>query len=171
MPVIVKCRLRSPGVRVSLLAKLGRKILQAVGDAGAEVGVELVGDRRIRRLNAQYRQRREVTDVLAFAMREARGPQSNLLGDVVISLPTALRQAKALGHSPDVELATLLIHGILHLCGYDHERGLREARRMQGRERAVWRLIQPLPTVVSGHTDQSRQARKQSLPLIESRSR
>jgi hypothetical protein len=68
-------------------------------------------------------------------------------------------------------LATLLIHGILHLCGYDHERGLREARRMQGRERAVWRLIQPLPTVVSGHTDQSRQARKQSLPLIESRSR
>ncbi len=65
----------------------------------------------------------------------------DMLGDVVISVPTAWRQAIEAGRSLDEELAWLLVHGILHLCGYDHERSEKEARRMHRRERMVLRSI------------------------------
>jgi probable rRNA maturation factor len=82
--------------------------------------VLLVGDRAIRRLNRAYLNRDHPTDVLAFP--QPRGlplPGPHLLGDVVISVDTAARQAKAHGHSLSEELALLLIHGLLHLLGYD----------------------------------------------------
>jgi len=82
--------------------------------------VLLVGDRAIRRLNRAYLSRDHPTDVLAFP--QPRGfslPGPHLLGDVVISVDTAARQAKAHGHSLNQELALLLIHGLLHLLGYD----------------------------------------------------
>jgi rRNA maturation RNase YbeY len=88
------------------------------------------------------------TDVLAFSLREAGGPASSLLGDVVISLPQAARQAKASGHSLDEELATLLIHGVLHLIGYDHEGSEREARRMRRKERAIRRALKSPPVLI-----------------------
>ena len=73
---------------------------------------------------------------------------SPLLGDVVISVPTARRQAREAGHSLDEEVAALLIHGVLHLCGYDHERSEKEAKRMERRERGIFNkvrtMLQPL---------------------------
>jgi probable rRNA maturation factor len=82
--------------------------------------VLLVGDRAIRRLNRTYLGRDHPTDVLAFPQARAFSmPGPSLLGDVVISVDTAARQAKAHGHSLDRELALLLIHGLLHLLGYD----------------------------------------------------
>ena len=66
----------------------------------------------------------------------------------MISVHAALRQAHARHHSVDEELAALLIHGILHLCGYDHERGEPEARRMRRRELILRRLIDPLPRLI-----------------------
>ena len=83
-------------------------------------------------------------------MREARTPYTShlmpdMLGDVVISVPTAWRQAIEAGRSLDEELAWLLVHGILHLCGYDHERSEKEARRMRRRERMIQRSIARLP--------------------------
>jgi len=68
-----------------------------------------------------------------------------MLGDVVISLPQASRQAKQAGHAIEHELTVLVIHGLLHLLGYDHERSAREARRMQRRERAVLRSLGAIP--------------------------
>jgi rRNA maturation RNase YbeY len=72
-----------------------------------------------------------------------------MLGDVVISIPQAARQAAQAGHPLDRELAVLVIHGTLHLLGYDHERNALEARRMQRKERAILRKIigeeRPLP--------------------------
>ncbi|TKB34260.1 MAG: rRNA maturation RNase YbeY, partial [Nitrospira sp.] len=62
-------------------------------------------------------------------------------GDVVIAVPTAVRQAKEGQRSLDEELTVLLVHGILHLCGYDHERSEKEARRMQRRERMILRSL------------------------------
>ena len=103
----------------------------------------------MRRLNRQYRDKDRTTDVLAFAMRESSSPVSALLGDVVISLPTARRQAEEGGRSLSEELAWLLIHGVLHLCGYDHERSPAEARRMKLRERRVLRELEPIPTLVT----------------------
>lgn len=80
----------------------------------------LVGDRAIRRLNRAYLNRDRPTDVLAFPQqRGSPSPQPFLLGDVVISVETAARQAKVHGHSLAQEMALLLIHGILHLLGYE----------------------------------------------------
>jgi len=140
------------------LERSARAILDDVGEASAELGVLFVGDRRIRDLNRRYRGKDRATDVLAFAMREACMPHSlrqaqsrpfplapDLLGDVVISVPAARRQAIEAGRSLNEELTCLLIHGILHLCGYDHERSEKEARRMHRRERIILRSIARVP--------------------------
>jgi probable rRNA maturation factor len=149
MPAEVRIRLRRRGqIRRNAIALLANAILDAVGESNAELYIELVGDHRMQRLNREYRSRNVPTDVLAFSQREAAGPRSSLLGDVVISVHTALRQAHARHHSADEELAVLLIHGILHLCGYDHERGEPEARRMRRRELILRRLVNPLPRLI-----------------------
>ena len=97
----------------------------------------------MRGLNRRYRKKDRTTDVLAFPMREGEtGFCSTMLGDVVISIPTARRQALEAGHSLNDEVAALLVHGILHLCGYDHERsGEEEARRMEAREKELFALL------------------------------
>ncbi len=149
MPVLVRSRLRRPGIVLSSIRRVAGRILTAVGEPDAELSVEMVGDQRICRLNGRYRKRDAPTDVLAFASREAEGPPSPLvaplLGDVVISVHRARRQGSAHGHSIDREVVLLLIHGILHLCGYDHERGEREARRMRRKEREVLRSLGRVP--------------------------
>jgi probable rRNA maturation factor len=99
----------------------------------------------MRRLNRQYRGMDRSTDVLAFPIRASRGPASALLGDVVISVHAATRQAHAERHSLDHEVVMLVIHGIVHLLGYDHERGLKEARRMHRKERGLFDAVKPLP--------------------------
>ncbi|MGH7231957.1 MAG: rRNA maturation RNase YbeY [Nitrospiraceae bacterium] len=126
-----------------------QRILTMAGRPEAVVSIDLIGDLRMRRLNRQYRGNDAATDVLAFAMQEAEGPPSPLLGDVVISLHTAKRQAVQcripLGH----EVAKLVIHGILHLLGYDHERSERDARRMRRREQTIFQSLLPLPKLVA----------------------
>jgi rRNA maturation RNase YbeY len=80
-------------------------------------------------------------------MRDAAGPPTILLGDVVISLPTAARQAVECGTSLDEEVVRLIIHGVLHLIGYDHERSEEEAERMRRKEKEIIRLLLPLPNL------------------------
>lgn len=84
-------------------------------------------------LNWEYRKRQGPTNVLAFAMREGEFAEVSpeLLGDVIISLPTAQREAEEAGISLDSMISRLLIHGILHLIGFDHERGEETAREME----------------------------------------
>ncbi len=153
MTVYLRVSLMRYTVRRPSLIRLAQRILMAVGEAKSELSLELIGDARIRRLNREYRKQDRITDVLAFPMREGivprgRCPQTSMLGDVVISLPTAIRQAQKAGRSIDVELAALLVHGVLHLCGYDHERGPGEAARMSRREQNVLYMISPVPQVV-----------------------
>lgn len=151
MPVVVGMRLRRRRLRLEQLTKLAGHVLQSIGESDALLSLEIVGDVRMRRLNRLFRQRDKTTDVLAFATREGPGPPSALLGDVVISLPQAIRQSRRHQRGVDYELVVLLIHGILHLCGYDHERSEREARRMTRRERAVLRAVGRIPRLlVSG---------------------
>jgi probable rRNA maturation factor len=94
-----------------------------------------VTDREIRDLNRQYRGKDKPTDVLSFPLADALCP--HLLGDVIISIETATRQAQRRGHALLEELQTLLIHGILHLLGYDHEISRREALRMRRKEQEL----------------------------------
>ncbi|MBM3240762.1 rRNA maturation RNase YbeY [Candidatus Poribacteria bacterium] len=107
-----------------------------------EVSVLLTDDAEIQRLNKQYCQLDRPTDVLAFAMREGIDSELNphLLGDIVISIQTAQRQAVDVGHSLDMELSLLAVHGTLHLLGYDHEIDS-EAAIMRDIEEMILRLL------------------------------
>ncbi len=150
MPVHIQSQVRRVRFDQAHLDRLARAILSDVGEASAELGIMFVGDQRMRGLNRKYRGKDRTTDVLAFAMREAFTPHASrltpdMLGDVVIAVPTAARQAKQGQRSLDEELTVLLIHGILHLCGYDHERSENEARRMHRRERMILRSLGSLP--------------------------
>ncbi|HWQ68656.1 MAG TPA: rRNA maturation RNase YbeY [Patescibacteria group bacterium] len=129
-------RQRKIRLDTSFLKKVGQTTLVRAGVDEAECGLVLVGDRTMTRLNRQYRGKATSTDVLSFPMREGSfGSLSpHLLGDVVISAETADRQAKAAGRTLRDELTALLIHGILHLLGYDHQMPS-EARRMKRLER------------------------------------
>jgi probable rRNA maturation factor len=119
--------------------RLAREILSLACEGPSELSVALVGDAEMRRLNATYRGKDRPTDVLSFSQREGESPgvDSALLGDVVISVPTAARQAHERGTELERELAELLAHGILHLLGYDHERSAADARRMFARQREI----------------------------------
>ncbi len=143
MPASVVCRHTAPRVSAARVARDARRLLAALGEARAELSVSLVGDAEMHRLNRTYRGADRPTDVLAFAMREgARTPGDDaVLGDVVISLETAARQAHSHRVSAAHEVRTLLIHGILHLLGYDHERSAAAARRMQAMERRLRRAL------------------------------
>ena len=131
---------RSRSIGRTRLEQLTRRVASIVLDGerlmNAEIGFWFVDDPTIRRLNRQYRARNRPTDVLAFGLSEPheRRRPGAVLGDVVISVTTAHRQAGRLGHSLESELAVLLIHGILHLLGYDHEAPAAGARRMRRRE-------------------------------------
>lgn len=150
MNIWVSCSLRRSGVRRRAVDRVVRHVLRTRGHSSVGLTVAFVGDQAIRRLNREYRSKDRPTDVLAFAMREASQPLPNrsMLGDIVISIPTARRNAKEAGHSVDRELTVLIVHGLLHLCGYDHERGSREARRMFRRERQVLSTLGRIPKIL-----------------------
>ncbi len=139
MPVSVICRKRRLGVRSARVAADARQLLRALGETAAELTISLVDDAEIHRLNRDFRGKDRPTDVLAFAMREGArvAGDESILGDVVISLDTAERQARRRRVSTADEVRTLLIHGVLHLLGYDHERSAAEARRMKAMERRL----------------------------------
>jgi probable rRNA maturation factor len=106
------------------------------------LSVVLADDASIRGLNRQYRDRDRPTDVLSFPLRKGEyAGVGSALGDVVISIDTARRQALENGFTLDEELERLLVHGVLHLAGYDHEISAREARRMQRQERRIRAIL------------------------------
>ena len=116
----------------------------------AEMGILITGQERIRELHKEYMGEDEPTDVLSFALRE-KGPEdapafvfpagdAAHLGEVIISYPQAEIQAEEHAHSAKKEVAILLIHGVLHLLGYDHDEAERR-REMQAREKSILKLI------------------------------
>jgi len=141
------------------LKKVPESVLKAVGaDIEAEISLAIVGDGRIRKLNKMYRGKNRVTDVLSFGNQSVMlylnkafprlkktvdqkfiEPLDGVkrLGEIVICYPQAKKQAKRLNHSLNEELTILLIHGILHLLGYDHEKSESEARKMEEMEKRI----------------------------------
>lgn len=111
------------------------QVLAAFDLGDAELSVLLTDDATIHPLNARWRGKDRPTDVLSFAQREGEAiGQREVLGDVVISLQTAARQAAERGHDTEHEVRVLLVHGICHLLGYDHEED-DEAEEMEAIER------------------------------------
>ena len=92
------------------------RIARLTGSHGREVSVLFCGDRPMRSLNRRYRRRDRATDVLAFPAADGE-----FLGDIVVSVPYARRQARRRGEPVSREVERLLLHGFLHLSGYDHE--------------------------------------------------
>lgn len=144
MPVQISRQGKAKGRKTPALAKTSRMILARLGLADAELSILLTGDTEIHDLNLRYRDKDKPTDVLSFpqdAEDEIEG-LPKILGDVVISVETTERQAAEKGHSFDRELTVLLIHGILHLIGYDHERGRKDATIMRSMEAKLLREIE-----------------------------
>jgi probable rRNA maturation factor len=112
--------------------ELGRFLRQAIDAIGltGEVSVLLTGDETVRVLNRQYRHKDKATDVLSFPAKV-----EGVAGDLVISVETALQQAEERGHALEMEIKVLLLHGLLHLAGYDHETDNGAMRRKEVRLR------------------------------------
>ena len=110
----------------------------------SELSLVFVDDADIEKLNKQYLQRGGPTNVIAFAMREGAFADlsPHVLGDVVISVETAAREAQRAGISLQDRLTALMIHGILHLLGYAHENDDEKARVMQARSEALLARVQ-----------------------------
>ena len=102
------------------------KALMAIGKSDSSATIAFVSDNKIRELNRQFRGVDKVTDVLSFPADEKLN-----LGDIAVSVDTAVVQAKENGLSFDQEIAQLILHGLLHLCGYDHETDNGEMNRLE----------------------------------------
>jgi rRNA maturation RNase YbeY len=123
-----------------------RKILDRLGYRGYELTVVLVDDREITRLNRQYFRRNRPTNVISFPMMDGTAPSlpAKVLGDVIISADTARRDAEEVRKKAGEEILFLLIHGILHLAGYDHEGTKKERLEMEAKEKDLFlRLANP----------------------------
>ncbi|MFQ5561847.1 MAG: rRNA maturation RNase YbeY [Nitrospinota bacterium] len=121
-----------------------RKILEALGREDSEVSVIFSNDACIRKLNKEFRNIDAPTDVLSFSQNEGEFSfvHSGLLGDVVISAEWANREAMKAGRSKIREIDFLLIHGILHLLGFDHEKSDKERAIMKQREEEIFALLE-----------------------------
>ncbi len=134
--------IRGSKVDVPRLQTSGEKLLAAIGKSGAELSIALIDDSGIMDLNARWRNKPRATDVLAFSQVEGEfsDRHSSLLGDVVISVETAASQAAERRRGLNEVVTRLLIHGLLHLIGFDHEEE-EEASRMAEEERRLWREL------------------------------
>jgi rRNA maturation RNase YbeY len=146
MGVLIDNSQSSFKISLPKLKKTAQAILDGLESPDAELSILLVDDPQIEELNQIYLNRSGPTNVIAFPMRE--GPfgnlNPNLLGDVVISVDTALREADAGEVSAERRMIELLVHGILHLLGYDHEHGGPDALRMEEKSVEILnRIAQP----------------------------
>lgn len=127
-------------VTADWLAAIVRLTLEMEKAGACQVGLVITGDEQIRALNREYAGEDHATDVLSFSLREGEAfvspDNTNRLGEVVVSYETAQQQATDGGHDVDEEVAHLLVHGVLHLLGYDHADPADEVK-MRGRERRV----------------------------------
>jgi len=134
-------RQRKYEVDCDLLRICAEKVLSLVGRREGELSILLVNNRRIREFNKRYRGIDRPTDVLSFPMDKDSGYGPVLLGDIVVSLEKADAQAREYGHPMLTELLMLIVHGILHLFGYDHGKSPEDATVMKRKEMSIMRKL------------------------------
>ena len=142
MEVQIRLRKKVPGLKNQTIRNRLKKVLSDLGCHSGELSILLTNDDDITELNRTYRRKNRPTNVLAFPMENnpPSGDDCGMLGDVVVSVDTAVNESKE-GREPlDETICRLLIHGILHLLDYDHERSHEEARRMEKEERRLLEL-------------------------------
>lgn len=141
MGVDITCKVNGKKISIQDLKKTTQRILKLLRQDRAELSLALVGDQEIRKLNARYRKKDQPTDVLSFPLEGDLPAGQKLLGDVVISVEQAEKQARKRGTKLGEEIEDLLIHGILHLLGYDHERSDAEAKAMRKMEKKIRHFV------------------------------
>jgi probable rRNA maturation factor len=127
------------------LRRKTEQILNALGCNRHEISIVIMDDAQIQALNHDYRGIDRPTNVLSFPMQEGEFSDitPGLLGDVVISAQTAAREAEQAGITLDQRMSQLLVHGILHLVGFDHEAGEEAARQMETKSLELLKQIEP----------------------------
>jgi probable rRNA maturation factor len=131
------------GIRMLIRRCCHAVLVEENFDGNAEVSVSFISNEEIRSLNAQYRNKDAITDVLSFPLGEDGVYDKNeetgayMLGDIVISAERAFEQAELFGHTIQREIGFLTVHSMLHLLGYDHEMGGLPARQMRDKEESV----------------------------------
>ncbi len=142
MEVLISNRQKLVDVDLEQVREVAIEIMKfEASPENAELSIVFCDDDFIQKLNKDYRGKSEPTDVLSFPIDEENfEPEIRLLGDIVISTETAVRQADSLKHPPMLEIVFLLIHGLLHLHGYDHIQKL-QRRRMRDREVTIFRHL------------------------------
>lgn len=143
MPILIRSEYkgRHP-VNRSRLKKTASVLLRSCGQSNSELSIMLVSDAHIQTLNAQYRHKNKPTNVLSFPLQEGTElPNGIMLGDIVISIDTAATEARQQGRPLREHLNRLLIHGLLHLLGMDHERSAGEAEAMSAREASLLKKL------------------------------
>jgi pyridoxine 5-phosphate synthase len=145
MPVLFRNEFCGPLPRVNelLIQRTAEHLLVLTGMADAELSILLVDDNQIGELNRSWRRKIGPTNVLAFSLTEGDNSHMamNLLGDIVISVETAAREAAKEGVSMHSRMQVLLVHGFLHLIGYDHEKSDSEAGRMHSKEKELFQEL------------------------------
>ncbi len=142
MHVDVACHVTMDDViSIQEVERSARAILRRAGaHSAAELSILVTGDAEIHRLNRDYRGVDRPTDVLAFPMSGGEHPPHHLLGDVVISVDAVKNQARQRGHSSRHEFLFLLVHGILHLMGHDHQTS-EQAAEMEMLAKRIWQHL------------------------------
>ena len=145
MILLLNNRQRRHQFKSHQLKKVAARILSALGCPDAtELSISIVGDRTIRIINRDYLGKDRPTNVISFSLQEGDfgGVNPHALGDVILSADTAAREAEDGGLEFFERLSFLLLHGILHLCGFDHERsGEIEAAKMEQKEQQLFRIL------------------------------
>ncbi|MEW6616147.1 MAG: rRNA maturation RNase YbeY [Thermodesulfobacteriota bacterium] len=138
--ILIKNQQKKIEISESRIRKTARKILKDLGCPDCEISILMVDDMWIEKINKHYLSRSGPTNVISFPMAEGdfAGINPHVLGDVVISVETAKRQAEESEISMEEMLDFFLIHGILHLLGYDHEGSVAEAQVMRAKEKELF---------------------------------
>jgi len=143
MEVLIDNRQSRHKIALKKIKQTVQVILDALDCPDGEISILLVDDPQIEELNQQYLNRQGPTNVIAFAMREGEFADlsPHLLGDVVISMDTAAKEAQIAATSMERRFNELLVHGVLHLMGFDHETSEEDAQDMEGKSREILALI------------------------------
>jgi rRNA maturation RNase YbeY len=144
MEVQIRVERRMRGLRSRRIKAKLKKALRGLGLHDRELSVLLTDDARMADLNHRYLGKRGPTNVLAFPTEEGGKAQlsSRIMGDVVVSVETALAESREAGEPLEKTVDRLLVHGVLHLLDYDHERSSLDAKRMRREEERVLALIE-----------------------------
>ena len=143
MAILIDNRQTGHPINTKNVRKKAEAILNASGFPEAELSIVFVDDMAMQTLNRDYREKDKATNVLAFAMRDGEFGHltPDLLGDVIISMETAAREASAAGQTTEARADELLVHGMLHLFGFDHEKSEQAHEHMETRSRELMALI------------------------------